>query len=114
MARGETIQTKVHFKGKEDDYVVFVDDVDTYKKWQSDKSVPMAHFVSSFQVFQTHNQGTQGTYDTAAKGTLQNEFGSSVVEDVIKMILEKGTLQASEMPERQGSKNDSKGPMVSH
>lgn len=54
MARGETTQSKVHVKGKDDDFLVFVDDVETYKKWQGDKSVPLAHFVSSFKVFLTH------------------------------------------------------------
>ncbi|KAH6899017.1 ribosome maturation protein [Thelonectria olida] len=115
MARGETTQAKVHFKGTQDDYLVFVDDVETYKKWvEGDTSIPLAHFVSSFKVFRTHNQGVQGTYDAAAKGTLQSEFGTDVEDDVIKIILEKGTLQTSEMPERQGPKNDSMGAMVSH
>lgn len=55
MARGETTQAKVHFKGNQDDYLVFVDDVETYKKWANgDKSVPLAHFVSTFKVFRTH------------------------------------------------------------
>lgn len=39
----------------------------------------------------------QGTYDAAAKGTLQSEFDTSVDDDVIKIILEKGTLQTSEV-----------------
>ncbi|KPM37108.1 hypothetical protein AK830_g9461 [Neonectria ditissima] len=140
MARGETTQSKVHFKGSQDDYLVFVDDVDAFKKWsEGDKTIPLAHFISSFKVFRTHNQGVQGTYDAAAKGTLESEFGTSVDDDVIKIILEKGTLQSSEvsnsvlelqsnqgeehkanasphkqMPERQGSKNDSNGGMVAH
>lgn len=54
MTRGESTQSKVHYKGKQEDFLVFVDDVDTYKKWQTDKSVPLAHFISTFQVFQTH------------------------------------------------------------
>jgi hypothetical protein len=54
MARGETTQAKVHFKGKEDDFLVFVDDVDQYKKWLSDRSVPLAQFVSTFKIFVTH------------------------------------------------------------
>ena len=54
MTRGEAPQVKVHYKGKDDDFLVFVEDVNTYKKWQSDKSVPMAHFVSSFKIFVTH------------------------------------------------------------
>ncbi|KAH7137147.1 ribosome maturation protein [Dactylonectria estremocensis] len=115
MARGETSQAKVHLKGQQDDYLVFVDDVEAFKKWSSgDKTVPLAHFVSSFQVFRTHNQGAQGTYDAAAKGTLESEFGTSVDDEVIKIILEKGTLQTSEMPERTGSKNDTMGSMIAH
>lgn len=54
MARGETVQNKVHFKGKDEDFLVFVDDLELYKKWQSDKSIPLAHFISSFKVFGTH------------------------------------------------------------
>jgi len=114
MTRGEAPQVKVHYKGKDDDFLVFVEDVNTYKKWQSDKSVPMAHFVSSFKIFVTHKQGAQGTYDTAAKGALDNEFGTHVDEHVIQQILEKGSLQESEMTDRQGSRNDSQGSRVAH
>lgn len=39
MTRGEGSQTKVHHKGKLDDYVVFIDDVTAYKKWLTDKSI---------------------------------------------------------------------------
>lgn len=54
MTRGESQQLKVHYKGKEDDFLVFVDDEATYKKWKTDKSVAMAHFISSFKIFVTH------------------------------------------------------------
>jgi hypothetical protein len=54
MARGEATQSKVHYKGNLDDFIVFVDDLETYKKWKEDSSVALAHFVSSFQVFLTH------------------------------------------------------------
>lgn len=54
MTRGEATLAKVHYKGKEDDFIVFVDDIETYKKWQNDKSTPMAHFISTFKVFVTH------------------------------------------------------------
>lgn len=43
------------------------------------------------------SQGAQGTYDAAAKGTLESEFGTSVDDEVIKIILEKGALQTSEV-----------------
>lgn len=45
----------------------------------------------------TCSQGVQGTYDAAAKGTLESEFGTSVDDEVIKIILEKGALQTSEV-----------------
>lgn len=54
MTRGETTQTKVHYKGKDEDFVVFLDDVQSYKKWQDDKSVPLAQVVSAFKIFVTH------------------------------------------------------------
>ncbi|KAF3056401.1 SDO1-like protein C21C3.19 [Daldinia childiae] len=106
MTKGETTQVKVHYKGKEDDFIIFIDDVETYKKWKNDKSVPMAHFISAFKIFVTHKQGTQGQMDGASNSTLENEFGVSNEDEVIKKILEAGTLQESEFPERQGPKND--------
>ncbi|KAF3017466.1 hypothetical protein G7054_g4615 [Neopestalotiopsis clavispora] len=106
MVKGEASQVKVHYKGKEDDFLIFIDDVSDYKKWQGDKSIPMSHFISAFKIFVTHKQGTQGQYDGASKATLENEFGTSVDEDVIKQILEKGSLQETEFPGRQGNKND--------
>lgn len=54
MTRGEVTQIKLHYKGANDDFIVFVDDEATYKQWLEDKSVPMAQFVSTFQVFVTH------------------------------------------------------------
>lgn len=54
MTKGGATQVKVHFKGEDDDFLVFVDDLETYKKWQEDKSIPLAHFVSAFKIFVTH------------------------------------------------------------
>ena len=54
MARGETIQAKVHYKGKDEDFLVFLDSAEDYQKWLGDKSVPLAQVVSSFKVFVTH------------------------------------------------------------
>lgn len=54
MARGGTVQSKVHYKGTSDDFLVFVDDIEAYKKWLGDKSVPLVEVLSSFKVFVTH------------------------------------------------------------
>ncbi|KAF9879080.1 shwachman-Bodian-Diamond syndrome protein [Colletotrichum karsti] len=116
MVRGEAKQVKVHYKGQksEEDFLVFVEDEKLYQDWKTDKSVPMAHFISSFKIFVTHKQGAQGTYDAASKASLENEFGTHVDDEVIKQILEKGDSQTAEFPDRQGPKNDSKGGMVAH
>ncbi|KAI0200327.1 shwachman-Bodian-diamond syndrome protein [Astrocystis sublimbata] len=107
MTKGEATQIKIHYKGKEDDYIVFVDDNETYQKWLNDKSIPMAHFVSTFKVFVTGKQGTQGQLHDAANLTLAAEFGTESVDDSIKFILEKGNVQESSFPGRNGPKNDS-------
>ena len=114
MTRGEATQAKVHLKGQSDDFLVFVDDVDLFKKWQTDKSIPLAHFISRFNVFVTHKHGAQGTYDTASKASLSSEFNSEDHDEVIKKILEEGSLQVSEMPARQGVRNESMGSMQAH
>lgn len=109
MTRGEAQTHKVAYKGKNETFLVFVDDPETFKKWQGDKSVPLAHFISAFKIFQTHGQGVQGTYDAASKATLANEFDTENEDDVIKVILEKGELQSHEMPSKFGTKNASNG-----
>ncbi|PKS06402.1 hypothetical protein jhhlp_007150 [Lomentospora prolificans] len=107
MARGEAIKTRVHLKGNHQDFIVFVDDADTYKKWKTDRSIPLAHFISSFKIFGTGGQGTQGIYDAPSKGDLENQFDTTDEDAIIKKILEEGEAQEMEMPERQGNTNDS-------
>ncbi|KAJ6445632.1 membrane-associating domain-containing protein [Purpureocillium lavendulum] len=114
MTRGEATQSKVHYKGNLDDFVVFVDDPETFKKWLGDKSVPLAQFVSSFKIFLTHKQGAQGTLDAAPKGILTSEFGTDNEDEVIKKILTEGTMQTVEMPSRQGVTNESMSSMKAH
>ncbi|RKF73546.1 SDO1-like protein C21C3.19 [Golovinomyces cichoracearum] len=113
MARGD--QTKVHYKGKDEDFIIFIDNFKTANDWKTDKSKPLAQVVSAFKVFVTHKapplwkflidrkltgyprHGAQGNLNTASTATLENEFGTSVVEDVIKTIIEKGTIQETEV-----------------
>ena len=44
-----------------------------------------------------NRQGTQGIHDAASNGALDSEFGTHKEEDVIKQILEKGTVQETEV-----------------
>ena len=54
MPRGNAVQSKVHYKGKEDDFVIFVDDIEAVQNWKKDRSIPLAQVVSGFKIFVTH------------------------------------------------------------
>ncbi|KAK0748208.1 ribosome maturation protein [Apiosordaria backusii] len=105
MTRGEATRAKVFFKGEHDDFVVIVDSADAYQKWISDRSTPLAHVVSSFKVFATHHHGPHGKLEGASNALLENEFGTANEDEVVIKILEKGTLQEFEMPERRAFRN---------
>ena len=48
------MQSKVHYKGNDDDFVIIVEDVEQVKKWKEDKSIPLIDVVNSFDIFCTH------------------------------------------------------------
>ena len=54
MTRGNASQVKVHFKGTNDDYIVFVESAQAVREWKKDKSVPLAQVVNGWKVFVTH------------------------------------------------------------
>ena len=113
MTRADVTRTKVHYKSPSgEDFVVMVDSAEDYQKWSSDKSIPLAQVVSSFQVFTTHRQGAQGKLETASNAVLENEFGTSKEDEAVLQVLEKGTLQEFEFAERQGRRNDSNGEYI--
>ncbi|KAF2458253.1 putative RNA binding protein [Lineolata rhizophorae] len=114
MPRGNAPQTKVHFKGKEEDFVIFVDDAKAVQDWRKDRSIPLAQVVSGWKIFCTHKQGVQGILDGASNGILDSEFGTHKEEDVVMKILENGDVQEKESAERLGDRNITSGPSVAH
>lgn len=114
MPRGNVPQVKVHYAGKDEDFIIFVDDAQSVKKWKDDRSIPLAQVVSGFKIFVTHKHGAQNAYDSASHATLENEFGSHNEDECMVKILEGGTLQETESGERQGPKNDSMGTRAAH
>ena len=52
--RGNAPQTKVHLKGKDEDFVIFVDSKEAVQEWKKDRSVPLAQVVSGYKIFVTH------------------------------------------------------------
>ncbi|PWW75043.1 DUF1960-domain-containing protein [Tuber magnatum] len=111
MPRGNGEQTKVVYKGKNEDFIVFIESVETLNKWKKDPSVRLLDVVDSFKVFCTHKHGAQGILDEAGGGLLESEFGTKKEDEVVKKILQGGSFQRGVVDERQGDRNISDGPM---
>ncbi|PIG81149.1 RNA binding protein [Aspergillus arachidicola] len=95
MTRANEQTAKVFYKGSSEDFVVFVDDIETLNKWRKDRSIPLADVVNGFKIFVTHKHGAQGIMDGASR-----------------KILENGEYQSSVTRERQGGTNDAKDSPV--
>lgn len=54
MPRGNASQSKVHYQGQEEDFVIYIDDIESVQKWKGDRSIPLAQVVSGFKIFVTH------------------------------------------------------------
>ena len=54
MTRGNAVNSKVHYQGKEEDFVIFVDDLQAVHNWRKDRSIPLAQVVNGFKIFITH------------------------------------------------------------
>ena len=46
--------TKVHYKGTEDDFIVFVESAKAVQDWKEDRSIPLAQVVNGWKIFVTH------------------------------------------------------------
>lgn len=93
MPRGNANVTKVFYKGNTDDFIVFVESPEDLEAWKTDRSIPLAQVVNSFKIMLTHKHGAQGQMDGASKASLENEFGTSNEDEVIKKILLQGQPQ---------------------
>lgn len=109
MPRSNDPSSKVFYKGKSDDFVVFVDDLTILNNWRRDKSIPLTHVVNGWKIFVTHRHGAQGVFDGASKASLENEFGTSKDDECMRQILERGEYQMYSQRESYGNKNDSDG-----
>lgn len=114
MTRGNTEQVKVHHKGKSEDFIIFVESAEAVQNWKKDSSIPLAQVVNGWKIFVTHGQGSQGILDGASNQALEDEFGTSKEEEVVKQILEKGNVQETKGAERQGDRNLTEGDRVAH
>lgn len=82
MPRGNGHQSKVHYHGKEEDFVVYVDDIKSVQDWKNDRSIPLAQVVSGFKIFITHKYDYSSSpdlrfcysVDRALADSLSNRF----------------------------------------
>ncbi|EGW33008.1 uncharacterized protein SPAPADRAFT_60332 [Spathaspora passalidarum NRRL Y-27907] len=102
---------KVLYKGQEVDFILFVDDIELLKKYRKgDTTIPLVDLVSVYKVFSNRNRGSGGIFDQASKGDLENEFGKTSVDDIIKKILIEGEDKKDvHLNPEYSSKNDSHG-----
>ena len=50
MTRGEAKQVIVHYKGKEEDFIIVVESAEAVEKWKKDSSIPMIEVVNGWEV----------------------------------------------------------------
>ena len=114
MARGNSPQTQVFYKGSNgDQFCVFVESEELLKKWKADSSIPMTEIVAGWKIM-VPEHGKQGILNTASKGQLENEFGTSNEDEVMKKILTDGSVQSTDNPERIGITNETMGARIAH
>ncbi|KAL4864244.1 hypothetical protein BDV12DRAFT_189060 [Aspergillus spectabilis] len=110
MTRGNTIQSKVIYKGQAEDFVIMVEDATAVQKWRQDHSIPLAQVLDGWKIFTSRQHGPQGIHNEASRATLEHEFGTSNDDEAILKILDQGEIQENVNTERQGIKNESQGP----
>ncbi|GME88040.1 unnamed protein product [[Candida] boidinii] len=110
--------TRVFYKGKEIDFIVFVDSIEALENYReeikSGNKPALVDTVSQFKVYKNfQGTGSIGELETASKLELSVEFGDgkSVEDDIIPLILQEGEILASGNINkgRFRSTNDTKG-----
>ncbi|EJU06344.1 FYSH domain-containing protein [Dacryopinax primogenitus] len=79
-----------------DEMIMIVSDPVAYKKWKDgDHTIPLVEVLDSFSVYHS-GQGSQGNLGKASKQQLETIFETSNEDAIALIMLEKGTLKASE------------------
>lgn len=102
---------KHFYKGQDSDFVIFIDDETAAAKYQAgDSTIPLIEIVSIYKIFTSRTGGSEGKLDEASKAELENEFGTSSVDEVVRKILKEGSNKHNANFRRGGSStNDSIG-----
>lgn len=109
MPTGVGIQNRVFYHGKDEDFIVLVAGEKQLEDWKkSENTMALVDVVEHFTIYVTHRQGAQGKLDKASKSSLENEFGSSVVDDAIIRVLKAGEFQHAKSGPKDMRKNEFK------
>lgn len=54
MPRANDSTHKIFYKGRSEDFIVFVDDLDILQKWKGDRSIPLTDVLNGWKIFVTH------------------------------------------------------------
>lgn len=85
---------KIFYKGKENDFIIFIEDENLVQKFKKgDSSIPLIDIVSIYKVFVNRQRGAEGVFDEASKLELSNNFDTTDVDHVIKKILTEGSAK---------------------
>ncbi|KAF1835299.1 DUF1960-domain-containing protein [Decorospora gaudefroyi] len=114
MARGNSPQTQVFYKGSTgEQFCIFVESEEVLKNWKSDTSIPMTEVLAGWKIMVAEH-GKQGILNTASNSQLENEFGTTNEDEIVKKILTDGDVQSHENPERVGITNETQGGRHAH
>ncbi|KAK1925222.1 ribosome maturation protein [Papiliotrema laurentii] len=87
-----------------EEYIVFVEDVKEYEQWKSDKSIALARFIGTFQIFKSSTSGHTGQLGAISKQEIETAFFADdknvkdkSLEAAIQIILEHGKLQSADL-----------------
>lgn len=54
-------------------------------------------YIGEHMLIRSNRHGKQGVLNTASNSQLENEFGTTKEEDIVKKILQSGDVQTSEV-----------------
>ncbi|RPA80599.1 DUF1960-domain-containing protein [Ascobolus immersus RN42] len=114
--KGDGQQTKVIYNGQNGaNFVVYVESEQEYQNWlkQEGNTIPLAQVVNGYTVLRNQH-GNTGITEEPSNAELENEFGTSNVDEVIQKILKNGNIQSTKNHEREGNRNLANGSRVGH
>ncbi|KAK7182872.1 hypothetical protein DPSP01_014392 [Paraphaeosphaeria sporulosa] len=114
MARGNSAQTQVFYKGSTDvTFTIFVESEELVTEWKNDPSIPLSQVVAGWTILVPEHD-KRGILKTASNMQLEEEFGTSNEDEIVKKVLQQGSIQTRSDTERIGVTNESQGPRTAH